>query len=386
MESRKKIGAARRIVVKVGSSLLTTADLQLNVAFIDELSSEISAAGNDGREILLVTSGAVAAGMSVLGWQRRPQSVVDFHVAAAVGQLGLYAAYEKSLARHAIKPAQLLLSVDELSGRSTYLNSRAIIRNLFDLGILPVVNENDAVAMGERRLGDNDRLAAVLANLIEADLLVIMTDVDGVYERGRVGDEKSIIRQMAVADGNDLLVHAGEDSSSMLGSGGMQGKLSAVAAAARGGTDTLIINGRGRENLTRALAGAQIGTAFWAAASPRRARKLWILEGAAVKGRLHLDQGAVRAISSRGGSLLPVGVEAVSGDFQRGDSVECVDGQERVIARGVVNYNSRDAARLVRVRSDAIAKTLGHAAEPEIIHRDNLALLQDSRAETVAPG
>ena len=368
-------------MLKVGSSLLTTPELQLNDAFIDELGAEICAAGAGGREILLVTSGAVAAGMSVLGWKRRPQSVVDFHVAAAVGQLGLYAAYEKSLARHGLKPAQLLLSVDELSGRSTYLNSRALIRNLFDLGILPVVNENDAVAMGERRLGDNDRLAAMMANLVEADLLVIMTDVDGVYERGRIGEDASLIREMAVADEHDLPVHATGESASRLGSGGMRGKLSAVAVAARGGTDTLVINGRGKDALARALAGAEIGSAFLASSSSLRARKLWILEGAAVRGRLRLDQGAVRAICSRGSSLLPVGVEEVSGDFQRGDSVECVDCDGRPIARGVVNYNDRDAARLVRVRSDAIAETLGYAAEPEIIHRDNLALLQDKKPE-----
>ena len=378
MNGRDKTGAAKRIVVKVGSSLLTTADLQLNVGFIDELCAEIFAVRAAGREVLLVSSGAVAAGMSTLGWRQRPQSVVDFHVAAAVGQLGLYAAYEKALARHGLKPAQLLLSAAELSSRSTYLNSRAIIRNLFDLGILPVINENDAVAMGERRMGDNDRLAAVIANLIEADVLLIMTDVDGVYEHGKVGDEASLIRQMSITDDHDLNIHAAGETASRLGSGGMRGKLAAVAVAARGGTDTLVINGSTDKALSKALAGTDIGSMFMASSS-LRARKLWILEGAAVKGRLRLDQGAVRAICSRGGSLLPVGVEEVTGDFQRGDSVECVDSNNRVVARGVVNYGARDAGRLVRVRSDAIAATLGYAAEPEIIHRDNLALLPEKR-------
>ena len=389
-ESGGKKGTAERIVVKVGSSLLTASDSRLDAGFIERLVEQICSERAAGRQLLLVTSGAVAAGMSVLGWRQRPQSAVDFHVAAAVGQLGMYAAYQQALARHGCKPAQLLLSAEELSGRSTYLNSRAIIRNLFALGILPVVNENDAVAMSQRRLGDNDRLAAVLANLIEADLLVIMTDVDGLYDQGRVGDDASLIRRMQVSGDEDMSVHAAGESASRLGSGGMRGKLAAVAIAARGGTDTMIVNGGRERSLARALAGEGIGTFFAAAASARSARKLWILERAAVRGRLRLDQGAVRAICSQGGSLLPVGVKEVSGDFQRGDSVECVDEDDRVVARGVVNYGAKDAGRLVRVRSDAIAATLGgHAAEPEIIHRDNLALLQESRPEkggSRAPG
>ncbi len=380
MTGRSKLEQAERIVVKVGSSLLTRPDLGLDTAFVAGICSQLAQLrSRSGRRMLLVTSGAVACGLPVLGWRKRPQSVADFHVAAAVGQLGLYAAYQQALAAHGMKPAQLLLSAEELAGRTTYLNSRAIVRRLFELDLLPIVNENDAVAMSERRFGDNDRLAAIMANLIDADLLVILTDVGGVYASGKVGDPAALVSEARAGD-PDLAAHAAGEAASRLGSGGMSSKLAAAATAARGGADTVIADGRIDSVLAQIVAGEETGTLLRAQSSRIRARKLWLSEGVAAKGTLRLDEGAVRAVCAQGRSLLPVGVREVAGVFRRGDLVECVDPGGKVVARGLVNYDSQDAARLTRTRSDSIPSVLGFFIDPEMIHRDNLAVLQPEAA------
>lgn len=361
----------RRVVAKVGSSLLTTPAGGLDVARIRGLSAQIARARADGREIVLVSSGAIAAGMGRLGWQRRPTSMADLQVAAAVGQMGLIEAYEEAFAESGLHAAQALLTAEDMAHRTLYLNARAALRRMLARNVIPVVNENDVIATKEIRFGDNDRLAAQLANLLEADALIMLTDAPGlcrdpegrdVVSRGLANDES--LRQFIFARRKPGP-----------GSGGMESKLDAAQTAARSGAHSFIVDGREPEALTRILAGENIGT-FLAADAPRlSARKRWLASGLHVRGTLTLDAGAVRALLAGKRSLLPAGVTAATGQFARGDAVAFAAPDGKTLGYGLVNYDAPDARRLLGARSADIPKILGFAREDEMIHRDNMTIL-----------
>jgi glutamate 5-kinase len=302
-----------------------------------------------GVELVLVSSGAVAAGMSRLGWTARPSAMHELQAAAAIGQMGLVQAWESSFAEHGRHTAQILLTHDDLSDRKRYLNARSTLRALVELKVIPVINENDTVVTDEIRFGDNDTLAALVANLVEADLLVILTDRDGMFDA--------------------------DPRNNPLGRGGMQTKLRAARLAARSGAHTIIVGGRIERVLDRLKAGERIGTLL----SPERgmlaARKQWLAGHLQTRGTLVLDAGAVSALSQGNKSLLPVGVKLVQGSFRRGEMVVCVTPDGREIARGLANYSALEAQKIIGQSSEAIVGLLGYMAEPELVHRDNLILV-----------
>jgi glutamate 5-kinase len=328
-----------------------------------------------GCEMVLVSSGAVAEGMSRLGWIRRPHELVALQAAAAVGQMGLVQAYESNFTQHGLHTAQVLLTHDDLSNRTRYLNARSTLRKLLDMGVVPVVNENDTVACDELRFGDNDTLAALVANLVEANLLVILTDQAGVFDSDpRANPGARLIADADAGDGT-LRAAATGASSSGLGSGGMASKVRAGELAARSGTFTWIASGREPRVLEKLAAGASLGTLVHPASTPLAARKRWLAGQLQPKGRLMLDEGAVRVLKQAGRSLLPVGVTAVEGAFRRGEVVSCCDAAGNAIARGLVNYAADEARRIIGQPSERIEQLLGYVDEPELIHRDNLVLL-----------
>ncbi len=373
-EVRARLAAARRVVVKIGSALLTNRRVGLATSAMGSWCDQVNRLMDAGVQVLIVSSGAVAEGVSRLGWSERPVGVHEQQAAAAVGQMGLVQAYERAFAVHGRHTAMVLLTHDDLADRERYLNARATLTRLLDLGVIPIVNENDTVATDEIRFGDNDTLAALVTNLLEADLLVILTDTDGLHERDPRKDSRAPLVSKADADDPGLDVMAGSTSGT-LGRGGMVTKVQAARIAARSGAHTVITNGRMEDVLNRVLEGADVGTLLLASMNPLDARKRWIAGQLKVKGELELDRGAVDALRGRGVSLLPVGVSAVRGRFVRGDVVRCVDGDGLAIAQGLVNYSSEEATRLVGAGSDEIADRLGYAAEPELVHRDNLVLL-----------
>jgi glutamate 5-kinase len=361
-------------VVKIGSALLTRngqgLDRQVLAPWVEQM-SELRRAGSD---LVLVSSGAVAEGMCRMGWARRPKSLHELQAAAAVGQMGLVRAYEDCFQRRGLHTAQVLLTRDDLADRERYLNARSTLRTLLRLGVIPVVNENDTVATDELRFGDNDTLAALVANLIEADLLVLLTDQDGLFDRDpRLDAEARIIHESRVDD-PDLDAVAG-GSVSGLGRGGMITKLRAARLAARSGTPTVIAPGRCEEVLARVRAGEVVGTLIKPVQEPQTARKQWLAGQLQLRGRLTLDTGAIHALRTQGKSLLAVGVKAVRGAFNRGELVACVDVSGREVARGLVNYDSHDTARVMGKSSTRFEEILGYIDEPELIHRDNLVLM-----------
>ena len=370
---RNELERARRLVIKLGSSLLTRPDLTLNTEYIEQVGAQLRQLHAANKEIVLVTSGAVAAGLPKLGWASRPTALTDLHVAAAVGQLDLLAAYQRIL-NDQPRPAQILVTAAELSQRHTYLDTRATLRRLFELKILPVVNENDAIAIHESRFGDNDRLAALLANLVEADILIIATDVDGLYRDADITKGGELVAE-ALAGDPTLKRHIGTRPAGRIGSGGMHGKLTAAMIAARGSIHTVIANGNQEDVLLRLASGEKLGTFLRAQGTRMQARKRWLADGTAGRGMLQLDPGAVDALCRHGRSLLPIGVRRVHGPFARGDVVECVGTNENLIARGLVNYDSREASLIVQTHSEKIAIKLGYVLEEEMIHRDNMVIL-----------
>jgi glutamate 5-kinase len=374
-QSRAQVGRVKRWVIKIGSSLLTNNGRGLDHAAIHDWVEQMTALRRDGHELVLVSSGAVAEGMSRLGWSQRPHQLVALQAAAAVGQMGLVQAYESHFQKHNLHTAQVLLTHNDLVNRTRYLNARSTLRKLLDLGVVPVVNENDTVACDELRFGDNDTLAALVANLVEANLLVILTDQAGVYESDpRTHPEARLI---ADADAGDtgLRAAASAFSSSGLGSGGMATKVRAAELAARSGTYTWIVSGRENRVLEQLATGATLGTVVHPASSPLAARKQWLAGQLQSKGRLILDDGAVRVLKQAGSSLLPVGVTAVEGDFQRGEVVSCCDPDGTAFARGLVNYDAGEARHIIGQPTGRIEQLLGYVDEPELIHRDNLVLL-----------
>jgi len=374
MISRENIPATRRWVVKIGSALLTAdgqgLDRQAITRWVDQMADWVQA----GRELVLVSSGAVAEGMSRMGWTRRPDSLHQLQAAAAIGQMGLVRAWEACFQRRGLHTAQVLLTHDDLADRRRYLNARSTLRTLLDLGTVPVVNENDVVANDELRFGDNDTLAALVANLVEADLLVLLTDQPGLFEADpRFHPEAELIPEARVDEAR-LDAMAG-DSASGLGRGGMSTKLRAARLAARSGTGTVIAPGSGEQVLGRIAAGGPVGTLLIPAQEPEAARKRWLAGQMRARGRLTLDAGAVRVLRESGRSLLAVGVRQVQGGFRRGELVACVDEQGREVARGLVNYSADETRRIMGRPSSAIAEVLGYVDDEELIHRDNLVLV-----------
>lgn len=360
-------------VVKIGSSILTNHGQGVDVAAIQQWTLQMAQLHQQGYRFVIVSSGAVAAGMSKLSWTDRPSSVHQLQAAAAVGQMGLIQAYENAFQTHGIKTAQILLDHDDLSDRRRYLNARATLRTLLDLDVVPVVNENDTVTTDEIRFGDNDTLSALVASLVEAQMLVLLTDQGGLFTADpRKDSTAQLISEKSASDASlDAMVSDG----GKLGRGGMITKLKAARLAARSGTHCAIVNGKADAVITRLCAGESFGTLLYADQPPQAARKRWLAGQLQLRGRLTLDQGASSVLTQRGSSLLPVGVKTVQGNFQRGDLVACVDLKGHEIARGLINYNHEETQRIKGKPSTQIEVLLGYKNEDELIHRDNLVLM-----------
>jgi glutamate 5-kinase len=365
---------AKCLVVKVGSSLVTNQGRGLDLAALSRWAGQIAALRRDGRKVVLVSSGAIAAGMQRLGWERRPHTLHELQAAAAVGQMGLIQAYESCFREHALLTSQILLTHEDLADRKRYLNARSTLRTLLDLGVVPIINENDTVAIDEIRFGDNDTLGALVTNLIEADALVILTDQAGLYDRDPRKDAGAVL----IADGragDPALEKMAGGTGSHFALGGMITKILAAKRAAGSGAHTVIASGHEKDVLPRLARGERVGTQLVAERATLAARKQWLADHLQIRGTLVLDAGAVKALTTQGKSLLPIGVIGVSGEFERGEAVSCCDETQREIARGLVNYGSADARRILRTPSGEIEAKLGYVDEPELIHRDNLVLL-----------
>ena len=361
---------AKRWVIKIGSALLTRVGEGLDRDRISWLTEEIAFLRKHGKEVVLVTSGSVAAGMQELGWEKRPHALHQLQAAASVGQMGLIQAYATECKKHNIHTAQILLTHSDLSDRGRYLNARSALHTLLELGVLPVVNENDTIATEEIRFGDNDTLAAMTANLVEADVLVILTDQDGLFDSDPRQNPEARLIAASAASNPALDDMAGEGTGS-LGRGGMATKLLAARRAARSGAATVILSGEVTDNLRQLAKGVGVGTLLWPDDEPITARQQWLLTHQ-VKGRVILDDGAVSVIRQQGRSVLHVGVKQVEGQFSRGEMIICCDISNKEVARGLVNYNFEEVGRLKGHSSSEIEVLLGYVDEPELIHRDNL--------------
>ena len=363
-----------RLVIKVGSSLVTNEGRGIDHTAVARWAAEIARLTLAGKSIILVSSGAIAEGMQRLGWSTRPRAIHDLQAAAAVGQMGLVQAYETAFAQYGLHTAQVLLTHEDLADRRRYLNARTTLTTLLGLRVIPVINENDTVTTDEIRFGDNDTLGALVTNLVEADVLVVLTDQQGLFTADPRRDPTATLVETAVAGDPDLERMAGGVGST-IGRGGMLTKIIAAKRAARSGAATIIACGREPDVLTRLFAGESLGTLLTADRTSLAARKQWLADHVRLAGRLTLDDGAVRALTRDGKSLLPIGVVAVAGNFGRGEIVGCFAPDGREIARGLVNYGAQEAARIVRRPSSEIETVLGYVDEPELIHRDNLVLL-----------
>jgi len=365
---------AKRIVVKVGSSLVTANGRGIDHAAVGRWAEQIAALRATGKEIVLVSSGAIAEGMQRLGWAKRPAAIHALQAAAAVGQMGLVQAYETAFSHFGLRTAQILLTHEDLADRRRYLNARSTLLTLLGLGVIPIINENDTVTTDEIRLGDNDTLGALVTNLIEADVLLLLTDQDGLYNADPRKDPAATLVRRAQA-GDPMLEAIASGAGSVLGRGGMLTKVLAAKRAARSGASKVIASGRAEQVLTRLAAGETIGTELVAETLTLAARKQWLADHVRLAGRLTLDPGAVRALAREGKSLLPIGVTACEGQFERGEVVGCCDPDGHEIARGLVNYSAAETQRILRKSSSEIETILGYVDEPELIHRDNLVLL-----------
>ena len=369
---------ARRIVVKVGSSLVTNEGRGLDEAAIEEWARQLAALvhGRDGvrRELIMVSSGAVAEGMKRLGWKTRPKELHELQAAAAVGQMGLVQMYETKLRDHQVGSAQVLLTHADLADRERYLNARSTLLTLLRLGVVPVINENDTVVNDEIKFGDNDTLGALVANLVDADVLVILTDQPGLYTADPRSNPNAEFVHQARAGDPALEAMAGGAGSS-IGKGGMLTKILAAKRAAGSGTSTIIAWGREKDVLLRLTQGESIGTALIAPTQKIQARKQWMMDHLQLPGAVQVDAGAAAKLQTAGKSLLPVGMVAVSGEFSRGDVIAVRDVQGREIARGLANYSSAEARLLCKHSSAQIVQVLGYSAEPEMVHRDNMVVL-----------
>ncbi|MHB1198039.1 MAG: glutamate 5-kinase [Polaromonas sp.] len=364
---------AKRIVVKVGSSLVTNDGRGLDAAAIGQWCEQLAALVKDGREVIMVSSGAIAEGMKRLGWSSRPKAIHELQAAAAVGQMGLIQMYETKLRENGIGSAQVLLTHADLADRERYLNARSTLLTLLQLGVVPVINENDTVVNDEIKFGDNDTLGALVANLVEADALVILTDQKGLYAADpRKNPAARFVREAKAGDPALETMAGGVGSS--IGSGGMITKILAAKRAAGSGASTVIAWGREPQALIRLIQGEAIGTLLVAQTQKMQARKQWIADHLQLRGAVTVDAGAASKVRDEGKSLLPIGMTEVQGDFSRGDviAVRNADGTE--IARGLANYSSAEARLICRKASSEFEKLLGYTGEPEMVHRTNLVL------------
>jgi len=365
---------AKRWVIKIGSALLTKDGKGLDYAAMAEWTKQIASLRQQNIEVILVSSGSVAEGMSRMGWTTRPTGLAELQAAAAIGQTGLIEAYETEFKKYQIQAAQVLLTHDEVSNRKRYLNARNTLRALLKFKALPIINENDTVALEEMRLGDNDTLAALVANITEADLLLILTDQQGLFTKDpRHNDDAELISEES-ASNTDLLSYVGKIATT-LGSGGMATKLIAAQRAAKSGCATIIASGREDDVISRIANGESIGTFLKPNESQLSARKQWIASQVQASGSVTLDSGASKAIQTQGTSLLPIGVESSLGEFKRGDVIDCKNQKGEVIARGLVNYSSDEVSKLFKQPSNKISEIVGYAGDTELIHRDNLVVL-----------
>ncbi|MFZ9491231.1 MAG: glutamate 5-kinase [Burkholderiaceae bacterium] len=370
---------AQRLVVKVGSSLVTNEGRGIDAQAIATWAAEIAALRDLGREIVVVSSGAVAEGMKRLSWVRRPQSMQDLQAAAAVGQMGLAQVYETEFRRFGLQTAQILLTHEDLADRTRYLNARSTLTRLIELGVIPIINENDTVVTDEIKVGDNDTLAALVTNLIEADALVILTDQAGLYTADPRSHPDARLLSKVKAGDPRLEAMAG-GAGSLIGKGGMLTKVLAARRAASAGAHTIVASGRESKVFQRLAGSEMIGTSFIANTAKLTARKQWIADQLQLRGALVLDAGALKALLRDGKSLLPIGVSEVQGDFARGDVVACLSQAGSEVGRGLINYASSEARRIIGKPSSEIESLLGFVEEPELIHRSNLVIthLDDS--------
>ena len=365
----------KKIVVKIGSALITAGGTGLDRAMIANWAAQMAGLRADGIEVLLVSSGSIAEGITRLGLKTRPTNISELQATAAVGQMGLVQAYEACFQEHGIQSAQILLTHADLSNRRRYLNARTTLRTLLEFGTLPVVNENDSVANEEIRFGDNDTLGALVANLIEADLLIILTDQQGLFDANPADNPDAQLIEHADAQDEELMGYAGP-SSGELGRGGMVTKVTAARLAARSGTHTVIVSGRIDNVIRRVAGGESLGTFLEARDSHLAARKQWLAGHMRCAGELQLDDGAVEVLQKRNASLLPIGVKAVRGVFNRGEVVACVAPDGNEIARGLVNYPSDECKQIIGKDSRQIPEILGYQDDPELINRENLILMK----------
>ena len=373
LENTTILQDARRIVVKVGSSLVTNEGRGLDEQAIGEWCRQLSALVREGRELIMVSSGAIAEGMKRLGWQQRPHALNELQAAAAVGQMGLAQMYETQLRLNGLGSAQVLLTHADLADRERYLNARSTLLTLLSHGVLPVINENDTVVNDEIKFGDNDTLGALVANLVEADALIILTDQKGLYSADPRVDPAATFVHTARAGDAQLEAMAGGAGSS-IGKGGMITKILAAKRAAGSGASTVIAWGRERDVLLRLAKGEAIGTLLVAPTQKQQARKQWMADHLQLRGSVTVDKGAVDKVRKEGKSLLPIGMTAVEGEFSRGEVIAILDPQGVEIARGLSNYASAEARLICRKPSGEIEASLGYIAEPEMVHRDNLVL------------
>ena len=372
--AQRTLQQARRIVVKVGSSLVTNEGRGLDATAIGEWCRQLAALRQQGREVIMVSSGAIAEGMKRLGWRTRPVEINELQAAAAVGQMGLAQMYETCLRENRLQSAQVLLTHADLADRERYLNARSTLLTLLQLGVLPVINENDTVVNDEIKFGDNDTLGALVANLVEADLLVILTDQRGLFTADPRKHPDAQLVSIGQAGDAQLEAMAGGAGSS-IGKGGMLTKILAAGRAAGSGASTVIAWGREPDALLRLVQGEVVGTVLLAPTHKLQARKQWMADHLLLQGSVVVDAGAAAKLQKEGKSLLPIGMTAVSGDFRRGEVIAVRDEQGREIARGMANYASHEARLLCRKPSSQLQALLGYAAEPEMIHRDNMVLM-----------
>lgn len=371
--NRHRLAQGRRWVVKIGSALLTANGQGLDQQAMAGWVAQMVALQQSGVELVLVSSGAVAEGMVRMGLKARPDAVHELQACAAIGQMGLVQAYESHFRDHGVRTAQILLTHDDLSDRQRYLNARNTLRTLIEWKVLPVINENDTVATDEIRFGDNDTLGALVANLVEADALIILTDQDGMFDRDPRNDPDAVLLPEVQAMDERLLAMAGGGGA--LGRGGMVTKVRAARLAAKSGCATVIASGRGESILVRLRQAEAVGTLLLPEQDRLAARKQWLAAHLQHAGRVVIDAGAVKALRQGGRSLLPVGVKSVEGNFQRGEVVACVDEQGATVAVGIVNFSAGEASRIAGQPSDRIEALLGYVDDAELMHRDNLVVL-----------
>ncbi len=372
-KERETIKSTKRWVIKIGSALITDNGCGLKHDNLDNWVNQISTLRERGIDIVIVSSGAVAEGLTRLNWKNRPNIIHKLQAAAAVGQMGLIQAYETCFQKYNKQTAQVLLTHDDISNRTRYLNARTSLNTLLQLGVVPIVNENDTVATDEIRFGDNDTLAGLVANLIDAELLVLLTDQNGLYTSDPRKDSSAELIEQAKADDESLEKYAGDSSN--YGRGGMLTKLKAASIASKSNTQTIIASGNESSILLKIANSEKVGTLLTTSEDTLQAKKQWLANQAYLKGRVTIDSGAVTAIIKSGKSLLPIGVKSITGEFKRGEIISCIDLDGKEIARGLSNYDSIQATSIMGKSSEEIGELLDCKDEDELIHRDNMILI-----------